>query len=516
MVASAVLRDVEEARVLAAVTRLLTGMMASSGPRRIPAASVAAAADAVRFARDRASCLHPDAARKALEAFSAARAPAGGDDGRGVAPAAAAAAAAQDEEGAARAGGDSAGTRRREAVAFLVRDAVAHPPGRGREHAGTGARLDPRLGEADFWRALAPAMGVEGLRGDGASTSAPGGPQGRAGEDTGPGGAQGQSRRAASAAERLSREGYFVDQADSEGDTAYASMVASLATLLDTLHAAGFPPVFAYMFDEAWHVLERAAGLGARALLLAGGEGEPAGGGSSPGVVLEPTLFAFRLTRQQAAVERGAKAGAAEVGNNFGLPHRDYSYAASHFPGTRAPKLLSLWVPLSSTLDPDCGRLHVVPLGADPMFTRDGHAAHMRCAVPGAEPGSVELRFPLAAGRPLALPAGATAGWRGSLIHWGGTCSPHLRPTSSPRMSFAFTVRRADAEPYVDGMPAGAVPAVPLDLDAPRGALARAVPLDLRLRLVMQGLVLFSRWFPLGDALPATALVGPPDLPLTL
>ncbi|KAK3276041.1 hypothetical protein CYMTET_15863 [Cymbomonas tetramitiformis] len=90
--------------------------------------------------------------------------------------------------------------------------------------------------------------------------------------------------------------------------------LAAMAVLMRTLRAEGWPPVFIYMYDAAWRALLPLYDVAASILDTSPSE-----------VLLEPSFFAWSLQ----AVKQGADQGKAVVGNNFGLPHRDYSFNES-------------------------------------------------------------------------------------------------------------------------------------------------------------------------------------------
>lgn len=196
----------------------------------------------------------------------------------------------------------------------------------------------------------------------------------------------------------------------------------------------------------------------------------------------------------------------------------------------------------------------------DPLFERPDHDDHLRVATEGAR-GVTECRFNLAAGRPLPAPAGSVLTWSGcapvalsfprfahthtamfyrspvgggtaccgetkkrrslgnrNTVHWGSACN--AAGAGRPRRSMAVTFRRKDlssggccppsaaATPQKasaeDGGEAAAAAAAPAWL---RGGLlsreqARALSLEDRLKLVAQGLLLYSRWYSMPSALP--------------
>jgi len=154
-------------------------------------------------------------------------------------------------------------------------------------------------------------------------------------------------------------------------------------------------------------------------------------------VVLEPTFAAYHLSHATAQEH-----GNAYSGTNFSLPHRDYTHADS-FDAHGAPKVLTLWVPVSEVA-PDNGCMMVVPREFDPYHDRDDAARHMLVQHSGWLAGKSFLAFPLGGARALAPAAPATVmGWAGSTIHWGTNC--HAGAAGRPRASIAWVFKRADA-----------------------------------------------------------------------
>eukprot|EP00854_Cymbomonas_tetramitiformis_P004955 gene4955-6039_t len=143
----------------------------------------------------------------------------------------------------------------------------------------------------------------------------------------------------------LQRHGYIMDSGDQAAfSIAERRDLARLVSGMCRLQEHGWPPIFIFMYDLTWKLVARLWRC-AEALL----ESE---------CVLEPSFAAFRLN-----AEKDSK-GQRYVGNNFGLPHRDYSFADSVAPDGSL-KLVSIWLPLNDvTLDNGC--MYVVPHEFDP------------------------------------------------------------------------------------------------------------------------------------------------------
>jgi hypothetical protein len=150
--------------------------------------------------------------------------------------------------------------------------------------------------------------------------------------------------------------------------------------------------------------------------------------------------------------------------------------------------VLSVWLPLND-VTPDNGCMMVIPRPLDRHFLKRFAYAHMRPALPPDEDdadGAIEVRFDLAAARPLApLAAGSLVAWVGNLIHWG-TCSlPGA--ASPPRASVGFNFL-AQGERLQSSAPL-------ISRDD-----ARAVDLDGRLALIARSVLAYSPWYALADS----------------
>jgi hypothetical protein len=271
----------------------------------------------------------------------------------------------------------------------------------------------------------------------------------------------------------LSRDGFFVIPRFrwTLGDVGPG--VEGLAAAMDSLKCAGWPPVFVYMYDQAWQLISQLWSV------MEGFLGADC--------VLEPSFFAWSVGP--------LKPESGNVGSNFGLPHRDYPasealYAAGEGPegvvgGTQQPKLLSVWVPLNdATLDNGC--MYAVPREFDANFDKSDDQAHMRSAGE-VRPGVYKIRFPLHGARPLPAPAGSVLCWNGNTIHWGASCSRHT--SAAPRKSMAMTFRRAEVAQLEGG-------GSPISRES---AAPSAMAPEMRLALISRALLLYSQWYTLKD-----------------
>jgi hypothetical protein len=83
---------------------------------------------------------------------------------------------------------------------------------------------------------------------------------------------------------------------------------------IEKLAEGGWPPVFVFLYDELWDMVQKLWTLMEEWL------GEDC--------VLEPSFFAWAVTAQRVGAKVGGPEGlkqpgpAASIGGNFGLPHR--------------------------------------------------------------------------------------------------------------------------------------------------------------------------------------------------
>jgi len=280
---------------------------------------------------------------------------------------------------------------------------------------------------------------------------------------------------ATAAREAYKSVGYFTAEPPSEGGR--SADAACSAQAVKAVTAAGWPPVFALVYDAPWRLLCAAAGLADATGIL----------GKAPGR-LEPSAFIWALQPQPPAgageVDAAGDGGPGRRG--FGLPHRDYSYHEAHDAATGEANILNLWVALTdATVDSGC--LWLVPRPLDAHYDKPEAFAHTRAATPAdhVEPGQVRVRFKLGAVRPASVRAGGVVGWC-NVIHFGGACSPWV---AEPRMSVAMTMkRRGTAGTHLDDAA----------LEELLEGLGRGeLPMAHRLRLIAKSILLYKDWYSL-------------------
>jgi hypothetical protein len=272
----------------------------------------------------------------------------------------------------------------------------------------------------------------------------------------------------------LERDGFFVvprlfpQWCGSGPGNGYHSMDA-LASTMDRLDLAGWPPVFAFMLDSVWNLISTR--LWDEMRLLLGDD-----------CVLEPSFFAWSLKPPVP----GNKSE--RIGQSFGLPHRDYPASEAMFDDGKTPKLLNVWIPVNdATLENGC--MYIVPREFDSNFDRPEDHDHMRSATAVRGTGISKLRFALNGARAVPAQAGSLLSWCGNTIHWGASCSQYS--ASPPRKSIAMTFRRRSVA-QLEG--AGE----PITQDC-----ARTMSSNMRLALIARSLLLYNQWHLLkGSAVP--------------
>ena len=149
----------------------------------------------------------------------------------------------------------------------------------------------------------------------------------------------------------------------------YNSILQQIDATMESLKTAGWPPVFVFLFDEPWLLIDRLFELVAPIL--------------GPNCLLETSMYGWALSKPSNIQNEETKeqdkdttspspppptttTTAAEVGGNFPIPHRDNSFKECNFPdGT--PSHLSTWMCINDVgLDNGC--MHILPKDADPNF----------------------------------------------------------------------------------------------------------------------------------------------------
>lgn len=277
--------------------------------------------------------------------------------------------------------------------------------------------------------------------------------------------ASGPSALSLGTKEELARTGYSVVDAGSLPGPDLPEAVYHTAR---ALAAAGWPPVFVFVFDALWAYIVHRVWPTVTPVL-----------GAS--CVLEPSIYAW-------ALGVGRKSG-----ENFALPHRDYPHSEAFDQKGRAT-IINVWVPLcNATLDNGC--MYVVPKEFDPLFDKPEDPSHLKAALPGPRDDEFRCRINLGGGRPLPAPAGSVLMWNGNTVHWGAATSA---ANPQPRASFSVAFRRRAAK------------ASHLERSLPTMTPSEVLALTLpqRMQLIAQGLLLFKWWFKLEESTLPEAFVA--------
>jgi hypothetical protein len=197
----------------------------------------------------------------------------------------------------------------------------------------------------------------------------------------------------------LSRFGYF-----SSAAPIAKGLTAPLLECVEAIRRAGWPPVFAYVYDQLW-TLWRIAPI---TQILTAGLGE--------GYRWIPHGWCHYVQPV-----RGASGWPPHVDGN--LPNR-----------------MSIWLPLTeSTLDNGC--IYLVP--KDLNHSAIGERRELRDA------SNLQMRELLQRSRALPAPAGSLLGWYFRILHWGSTA----HHPGGQRVSLVLEFIAADEQPITNETP---------------------------------------------------------------
>jgi hypothetical protein len=190
-------------------------------------------------------------------------------------------------------------------------------------------------------------------------------------------------------------EGYFTTPSLLDSDEC-----RRLADAVEILWTEQWPTVFAMVYDEFWHVYQRASVILQHIL--------------GPGYKQLANYWVYYVNN--------------ENGSSGWAPHRDRAMVHTIRPdGT--PNSVTIWIALTES-SPLNGCMYVLPASFDPNYPQN--------------PGTFEVPN-VQDIRALPAPAGAILSWNESLIHWGGRSSDK---GINPRISVACAFQRGDVDPY--------------------------------------------------------------------
>lgn len=240
------------------------------------------------------------------------------------------------------------------------------------------------LQDRDYWRRLAPSAAIEG---DAYGATF--------GNGTSPDPVRVPADARQRETKRIAQDGYFRMEGVVE-----MKRVARMRRTIEAVRAAKWPAVFAFLFDDFWSIAQSQSLLDFVDATL------------GPGCLRNTVVWAHWVE--------------GEAGQSGWSPHTDDAALGG--------ALLSVWIALSdATLDNGC--MSLVRAGAVPRDTADAIDRHM-----DLNDGAVRRLLQNVVALPVK--AGSIIGWRGDVLHWGGTNTGD----SSPRISFALEFRRRDAK----------------------------------------------------------------------
>lgn len=242
-----------------------------------------------------------------------------------------------------------------------------------------------RAADAGFWRALNPELTIADRPFEPAAPRADVGPE-----------------VAARAAEQLLEDGYFLTP-----PILPPAAVAALRRAAERVVAAGFPPVFACVYDEFFRAF---AGLDALAAPLVG----------ERYLLGLHGLWTFFVPAGDPAYGRWTALA----------PHRDSLGPDPAVLARRLPSLVTVWIPLTDVTPLD-SCMYVVPAACDPDYYSE-------------ERGVAAGRIRLQDVRALPAAAGSVVGWSSHLVHWGSRSS---RFAGGPRIAATAYLQRGDVPP---------------------------------------------------------------------
>jgi len=197
---------------------------------------------------------------------------------------------------------------------------------------------------------------------------------------------------------QLASEGYF-----QTAPLIAAPVIECLRQGIEVLRAAGWPPLFAFIYDECWRVMRGPAMTGLLTAVLGAGYQQMA------------QVYTFYV----------------QAGGSGWFPHVDYGPA----------RRLTLWLALSdATLENGC--LYLIPRHRTPPTIAENFSKLESVSY-------ADLLTLLHNCRAVPAPTGTLLGWGNDLIHWGA----HARPMAKPRISLAMNFVAADFKPAASDLP---------------------------------------------------------------
>ena len=268
----------------------------------------------------------------------------------------------------------------------------------------------------------------------------------------------------------LDARGFAILEEDLFNWKAHDVDMEAIALTMSNLVAAGWPPVFIFLFDQPWRLCLRLFDLMAPIL-------------NDEETTLEASMHAWALEKPPIPSTDSSSSSSStkeKVGSNFGVPHRDITFKNCHNEVDGSPDILSIWIPVVD-VNSENGGMMVIPREADKQFSIDNLPKDQ-------DPFS--HRFPYASVKPLSpISAGTTLIWHPNLIHWGAACSPYS--TLPPRKSIAMAFRVRDERRKSTEKEITRYGRLPFR----RQELLEGGPdYKARLRMIVKSLILYNVW----------------------
>jgi Phytanoyl-CoA dioxygenase (PhyH) len=223
------------------------------------------------------------------------------------------------------------------------------------------------------------------------------------------------------ALEHLAAHGYF-----RLPQTYPSELIARMCTCIYTVRSAGWPPVFAYLYDEFWALFQNKAIV----------------------EFIRSYLGEYKVTANIWAHYVEPRAWGAGW-----PPHVDSGNDGG----------MTIWVPLTDA-SVDNGCMYVVPQDLLPQTLPKNY-------VDWPSPDREELAALLHGVRPLPAKAGSLLGWNHQLVHWGGRATG---AATNPRISLAIEFLSETITPRNTDLPITNPEIVP-DFTSRLGLIAKAI-----------------------------------------
>ncbi|AFY81563.1 phytanoyl-CoA dioxygenase family protein [Oscillatoria acuminata] len=182
--------------------------------------------------------------------------------------------------------------------------------------------------------------------------------------------------------------------------------LAEMRTCIETVKQAGFPAMFALVYDIFYQVMGHFEAIVAEML--------------GPGYKIVPNYWIYYIDPE-------------DSGKGF-EPHRDAEYENT-IDSTGMPTVLTLWIAITDA-NPLNSCMYILPANRDPQY---------RQAITNLKTEATE--FKLEDIRALPTAAGTLSCWDQYVFHWGSRSSKRAK---FPRLSLALYCQRGDIPPVED------------------------------------------------------------------